>query len=88
MRQTCTTRSLVRKRQKMALSGLWITVPELGPDWETSEYAEQAVQSASYVMWALSGRKYSGVTTVTERYVRFAPLINTRLIQEAAIINS
>jgi len=72
----------------MPSSGLWVTVAELGPEWENSDYAEQAVQSASYVMWALSGRKYSGVTTVTERYVRFAPLINTRLIQEAAIINS
>jgi len=72
----------------MPSSGLWVTVAELGPEWENSEYAEQAVQSASYVMWALSGRKYSGTSTVTERYVRFAPLINTRLIQEAAIINS
>lgn len=72
----------------MAASGLWVTVRDLGPGWETSDYAQQAVESASYLMWAMSGRKYTGVTTVTERYVRFAPLINTRLIQEAAIINS
>ena len=70
------------------MSGLWLTVADLGPEWETSEYAEEAVKSASYLMWALSGRKYTGTTTVTERYVRFAPLINTRLLQEAAIINS
>lgn len=69
-------------------TGLWVTVADLGPDWETSDYAQEAVRSASYVMWALSGRKYTGLTTVTERYVRFAPLINTRLLQEAAIVNS
>lgn len=72
----------------MATSGLWVTVWDLGPDWESSDYAQQACESASYLMWALSGRRYTGVNTVTERYVRFAPLINTRLIQEAAIINS
>ena len=69
-------------------TGLWCTVRDLGPDYETSDYAAEAVKAASYLMWALSGRKYTGVNTVTERYVRFAPLINTRLIQEAAIINS
>lgn len=70
------------------MAGLWITVPELGPDYETSDYAAEAVQAASYLMWTLSGRKYSGTTTVTERYVRFAPLLNTRLLQETALINS
>ncbi len=69
-------------------TGLWVTVRDLGPDYETSDYAAEAVKAASYLMWALSGRKYSGVNTTTERYVRFAPLINTRLIQEAAIVNS
>ena len=70
------------------MAGLWITVPELGQDYETSEYAAEAVQAASYLMWTLSGRKYSGTTTVTERYVRFAPLLNTHLLQETALINS
>jgi hypothetical protein len=69
-------------------TGLWVTVRDLGPQFETSDYAPEAVKAASYLMWALSGRKYTGVTTVTERYVRFAPLINTRLLQEAAILNS
>jgi len=69
-------------------TSLWCTVRDLGPQWETSDYAPEAVKAASYILWALSGRKYTGLTTVTERYVRFAPLINTRLIQEAAIINS
>lgn len=70
------------------MAGLWITVPELGQDYETSEYAAEAVQAASYLMWVLSGRKYSGTTTVTERYVRFAPLLNTRLLQETALLNA
>lgn len=70
------------------MSGLWLTVTDLGPQWETSDYAEEAVKVASYAMWALSGRKYSGVRTVTERYVRFTPLINTKLLQEVSIISS
>ena len=69
-------------------TGLWVTVRDLGPAYESSDYAAEAVKAASYIMWALSGRKYTSTNTVTERYVRFAPLINTRLIQEAAIINS
>lgn len=69
-------------------SALWVTVRDLGPQWESSDYAAEAVKAASHIMWALSGRRYSGTQTVTERYVRFAPLINTRLIQEAAIVNS
>ena len=69
-------------------TGLWVTVRDLGPEFETSDYAAEAVKAASYLMWALSGRRYSGTNTTTERYVRFAPLINTRLIQEAAIVNS
>lgn len=70
------------------MAGLWVTVRDLGPNYESSDYAQDAVKAASYLMWTLSGRRYSGITTVTERYVRFAPLINTRLLQEAAIINS
>jgi hypothetical protein len=70
------------------VSGLWVVPADLGADWEDSEYAAEACQAASYLMWTLSGRKYSGTHTVTERYVRFTPLINTRLLQEAAVINS
>lgn len=69
-------------------TGLWVTVRDLGPEWENSDYAPEAVKAASYLMWALSGRRFTGVNETTERYVRFAPLINTRLIQEAAIVNS
>jgi hypothetical protein len=50
------------------MSNLWITPEELGVYAET-EFAYEAAKAASYLMWSLSGRKYSGVTTVTERYV-------------------
>lgn len=51
------------------MSNLWILPSEMG-DQEDSEYAAEAAQTASYLLWAMSGRKYSGVTLVTERYVR------------------
>lgn len=50
------------------MSNLWITPEELGIYADT-EFAYEAAQAASYLMWSLSGRKYSGTTTVTERYV-------------------
>ena len=49
------------------MSNLWITPDELGA-YADSEYAYEAAKSASNILWALSGRKYSGTTTVTERY--------------------
>lgn len=49
------------------MSNLWITPEELGA-YANTEYAYQAAKSASNILWALSGRKYSGITTVTERY--------------------
>jgi len=49
------------------MSNLWITPEELGA-YANTEYAYQAAKSASNILWALSGRKYNGVTTVTERY--------------------
>lgn len=50
------------------MSNLWVTPEELG-DYAETEFAYEAAKSASYLLWALSGRKYSGTTTVTERYV-------------------
>lgn len=50
------------------MSSLWVTPADLG-DYENTEYALEACQTASYLMWAMSGRKYSGETTVTERYI-------------------
>jgi len=50
------------------MSALWVQPDELG-DYANTEYAQEACEVASYLMWAMSGRKYTGVTTVTERYV-------------------
>lgn len=50
------------------MSNLWVTPEELGP-YADSEFAYEACKAASGILWSLSGRKYSGVTTVTERYV-------------------
>ena len=51
------------------MSNLWITPSELGGTYATSEYADDAVQIASNLLWSMSGRRYNGVTTVTERYI-------------------
>jgi hypothetical protein len=46
---------------------LWIEVGELdNPD---DPYADYAAHSATYILWALSGRKYHGVSEITEQYV-------------------
>jgi len=50
------------------MSNLWVDTAELG-EFAESEYAYDAVKTASYLLWGLSGRKFSGTTTVTERYV-------------------
>jgi hypothetical protein len=50
------------------MSNLWITPEELG-DYGNEEFSYEAAKAASNLLWAMSGRKYSGVTTVTERYV-------------------
>jgi hypothetical protein len=50
------------------VSNLWVSVDELD-QYADSEYAYEAVKTASQLLWSLSGRKFSGVTTVTERYV-------------------
>ena len=50
-------------------SNLWTNVEDLGSTYANSDYAYDAVKTASYLLWGMSGRKYSGTTTVTERYV-------------------
>jgi hypothetical protein len=50
------------------MTNLWTNVEDLG-DYAESDYAYDAVKTASFILWALSGRKFSGTTTVTERYV-------------------
>lgn len=59
------------------MSNLWTDVEELGT-YADSDYAYEAIKTASYMLWALSGRKFSGVTTVTERYVSaYDPYLRT-----------
>lgn len=50
------------------MSNLWVTVDELD-EYADHEYAYDAVKVASQLLWSMSGRKFNGVTTVTERYV-------------------
>ena len=52
----------------MSGTHLWIQPEELG-SYAQTEYALEACQVASYLMWTMSGRKYTGEVTVTERYV-------------------
>jgi len=49
------------------MSNSWITAEELG-DYSYTEYTTEAIQVASNLLWAMSGRKYTGETVVTERY--------------------
>ena len=48
-------------------SNLWILPEEMG-DYSYTEYTVEAAQVASNLLWAMSGRKYTGETIVTERY--------------------
>ena len=48
-------------------NNLWIQPEEMG-EYSYTEYTLEAAKTASYLLWAMSGRKYSGETTVTERY--------------------
>lgn len=54
-------------RQERGCSGLWASVADMGQS-ATSPNALDALQSASYLLWVLSGRKYSGICTATETY--------------------
>ena len=45
----------------------WLELSDL--ENPSDPYAEYAINSASFILWALSGRKYHGVTQVTEQYV-------------------
>lgn len=48
-------------------NNLWIQPEDLG-EYANTEFATEACEVASYLLWAMSGRKYTGITTVTERY--------------------
>jgi hypothetical protein len=45
----------------------WLELADL--DSPSDPYAEYAIDMASFVLWSLSGRKYSGTRTITEQYV-------------------
>lgn len=49
------------------MPALWVHPEELD-EASGSPYAYEACQTASYVLWAFSGRKYHGTRTITERY--------------------
>jgi hypothetical protein len=59
------------------MSNLWVDVEELG-EYADSDYAYDAIKTASHLLWSMSGRKFSGSTTVTERYVSaYDPYLRT-----------
>lgn len=72
------------------MSNLWVEVEELG-EYANSDYAYDSVKTASNILWALSGRKFSGITRVTERYVSaYDPYLRTgasRLTYTPQLIN-
>lgn len=51
------------------MTNLWVVPSDLGATYSDSEFADDACQMASNILWAMSGRKYHGITTVTERYI-------------------
>jgi hypothetical protein len=51
------------------MTNLWVVPSDLGATYSDSEYADDACQMASNILWAMSGRKYHGISTVTERYI-------------------
>jgi hypothetical protein len=50
------------------MTALWVEPADLGY-YASTEFAQEACEVASYLMWTMSGRKYTGEVTVTERYV-------------------
>jgi len=49
------------------VTGLWADIADL--DAPTSPNAKDALETASYLLWTLSGRRWSGWHTVTEEYI-------------------
>lgn len=62
------------------MAGLWITPAELPDDLGDTEYAMEACESASFILWAMSGRKFSGPVTVTEKYGKDLPIIIDQVV--------
>lgn len=68
------------------MSNLWITPEDLG-DKAESLYAEEACETASFLLWGLSGRKYAGLTTITEVYAAPAEGLDSNLKYAAQTTN-
>ena len=51
------------------MTNLWITPSDLGGTYGKSQFANEACQTASNILWSMSGRRYNGEVTVTERYI-------------------
>ena len=51
------------------MTNLWVIPSDLGTTYSSSVYVDDACQMASNILWAMSGRKYNGTQTVTERYI-------------------
>jgi len=50
------------------MDSLWVSASDLGR-YSDTEFSYDAAKSASQLLWSLTGRKFSGAATVTERYV-------------------
>lgn len=57
------------------MTNLWITPEEL-VDVVPEEFSYEACKAASGMMWALSGRKYSGISSTSEWYVTQADTLS------------
>ena len=67
----------------------WIGFDDL--DDPSSKFAEYAIDSASFLLWSLTGRKYTGVKEITEHYVcpqYDMPVDCTRLSESTFIDNN
>jgi len=50
-------------------ANLWINPEDLGDEFSDLEYAQEACEAASQLLWALSGRRFSGIQSITELYL-------------------
>lgn len=70
------------------MAGLWVLPEELPNGLDTSAEALAACEAASYLLWGMSGRKFSGLTIVTERYGRSFPGVSLYLSELGALYTS
>jgi len=63
------------------MAGLWVLPSDLPNGLDTSYEALAACEAASFILWGLSGRKFSGLQLVTERYGHTFPGVTMRMAQ-------